>query len=53
MPYTKFFSLVADKFGNIAVSRLPAQVSDEIEEDPTGSKFKVDQGYLNGAAHKV
>lgn len=26
----------ADKFGNIFVSRLPAQVSDEVEEDPTG-----------------
>jgi len=43
----------ADKFGNVFVSRLPSQVSDEIEEDPTGSKLKVDQGYLNGAPHKL
>jgi splicing factor 3B subunit 3 len=43
----------ADKFGNVFVSRLPGQVSDEIEDDPTGSKLKVDQGYLNGAPHKV
>jgi len=43
----------ADKFGNIFVSRLPAQVSDEVEEDPTGSKFRIDQGLLNGAPHKL
>lgn len=42
-----------DKFGNMAVLRLPSQVSDEIEEDPTGSKFKTDQGILNGASHKL
>jgi splicing factor 3B subunit 3 len=44
---------VADKFGNVMFSRLPAQTSDEIEEDPTGSKLKVEQGYLNGAPHKL
>ncbi len=43
----------ADKFGNIFISRLPSQVSDEIEDDPTGSKLKTDQGYLNGAPHKL
>jgi len=43
----------ADKFGNIFVSRLPAQVSDEVEADPTGSKFKIDQSFLNGAPHKL
>eukprot|EP01119_Soliformovum_irregulare_P015210 TRINITY_DN424_c0_g1_i1.p1 TRINITY_DN424_c0_g1~~TRINITY_DN424_c0_g1_i1.p1 ORF type:complete len:1199 (+),score=332.07 TRINITY_DN424_c0_g1_i1:182-3778(+) len=43
----------ADKFGNIFISRLPSQTSDEVEEDPTGSKFKVEQGYLNGAPHKL
>lgn len=42
-----------DKFGNIFVSRLPPQVSDEVEDDPTGSKLRIDQGYLNGAPHKV
>jgi len=44
---------LADKFGNVMISRLPAQTSDEIEEDPTGSKLKVEQGYLNGAPHKL
>jgi len=34
-------------------SRLPAEVSDEIEEDPTGGKYKFEQGYLNGAPHKL
>jgi len=43
----------ADKFGNIFIARLPSQVSDEIEEDPTVSKFKLDQGYLNGASHRL
>jgi len=43
----------ADKFGNIFISRLPAQVSDEVETDPTGSKLKLDQGLLNGAPHKL
>jgi len=42
-----------DKFGNVFVSRLPAQVSDEVEEDPTGSKLKTEHGYLNGAPHKL
>jgi len=42
-----------DKFGNIFISRLPPQVSDEVEDDPTGSKLKIDQGYLNGAPHKL
>ena len=28
----------ADKFGNIVVCRLPTEISDEVEEDPTGGK---------------
>jgi len=43
----------ADKFGNIFISRLPSQVSDEVEEDPTGSSLKIERGYLNGAPHKL
>jgi len=43
----------ADKFGNIFISRLPSQVSDDVEDDPTGSKLRIEQGYLNGAAHKL
>lgn len=41
-----------DKFGNVSVLRLPSQVSDEIEEDPTGARGK-DQNNLNGAPHKL
>ncbi|XP_078444050.1 spliceosome-associated protein 130 A [Wolffia australiana] len=43
----------ADKFGNIFFARLPQDVSDEIEEDPTGGKIKWEQGKLNGAPNKV
>ncbi|KAF2295949.1 hypothetical protein GH714_035293 [Hevea brasiliensis] len=34
----------ADKFGNVYFVRLPQDVSDEIEEDPTGGKIKWEQG---------
>jgi splicing factor 3B subunit 3 len=43
----------ADKFGNIFFARLPQDVSDEIEEDPTGGKIKWEQGKLNGAPNKL
>ncbi|KAL9259372.1 Spliceosome-associated protein 130 B-like protein [Drosera capensis] len=43
----------ADKFGNLYFVRLPQDVSDEIEEDPTGGKIKWEQGKLNGAPNKV
>ncbi|XP_041003528.1 spliceosome-associated protein 130 A-like [Juglans microcarpa x Juglans regia] len=43
----------ADKFGNMYFVRLPQDVSDEIEEDPTGGKIKWEQGKLNGAPNKV
>ncbi|KAF7811372.1 spliceosome-associated protein 130 A [Senna tora] len=43
----------ADKFGNIYFVRLPQDVSDEIEEDPTGGRIKWEQGKLNGAPNKV
>eukprot|EP01132_Coremiostelium_polycephalum_P002352 gene2352-2902_t len=42
-----------DKFGNIFVVRLPTTISDEVEEDPTGSKLRFETGLLNGAPHKV
>ncbi|KAJ3220522.1 Splicing factor 3B subunit 3, partial [Clydaea vesicula] len=42
-----------DKFGNIFVSRLPRQISDEADDDPTGSKMGVERNFLNGALHKV
>ncbi|PIA41588.1 hypothetical protein AQUCO_02200198v1 [Aquilegia coerulea] len=43
----------ADKFGNVYFMRLPQDLSDEIEEDPTGGKIKWEQGKLNGAPNKV
>ncbi|RHN64021.1 putative transcription factor WD40-like family [Medicago truncatula] len=43
----------ADKFGNIFFARLPQDVSDEVEEDPTSGKIKWEQGKLNGALNKV
>jgi len=43
----------ADKFGNIFMSRLPSQVSDDVEKDPTGTKLKLEQGLLSGAPHKL
>ncbi|KAH7296253.1 hypothetical protein KP509_26G015800 [Ceratopteris richardii] len=43
----------ADKFGNVYFVRLPHDVSEEIEDDPTGGKIKWEQGKLNGAPNKV
>uniref|UniRef100_A0A8D8RL10 Splicing factor 3B subunit 3 n=2 Tax=Cacopsylla melanoneura TaxID=428564 RepID=A0A8D8RL10_9HEMI len=43
----------ADKFGNVCIVRLPTQVSDEVDDDPTGNKSLWDRGVLNGAAHKT
>eukprot|EP00775_Hariotina_reticulata_P013008 gene13008-13137_t len=43
----------ADKFGNFSVLRLPADVSAQIEEDPTGGKLAAQMGKLGGAPHKL
>jgi len=43
----------ADKFGNITVIRLPQDVSDDVDEDPTGTKALWDRGLLNGATQKA
>ena len=43
----------ADKFGNVYLVRLPAELSEEIEEDPTGGRLKWDSGRLNGAPNKL
>lgn len=43
----------ADKFGNISVIRLPQDLSDEVDEDPTGNKALWDRGLLNGASQKA
>lgn len=44
---------VGDRFGNIAVLRLPGNVTEEIQEDPTGVRALWDRGNLNGASQKV
>lgn len=43
----------ADKFGNVAILRLPSSVSDDVDEDPTGNKALWDRGLLNGASQKA
>jgi len=43
----------ADKFGNVYFVRLPQDVSEEIEDDPTGGRIRWEQGKLNGAPNKV
>lgn len=35
---------MSDKFGNVAVLRLPQSVSDDVDEDPTGNKALWDRG---------
>lgn len=35
---------MADKFGNVAVMRLPNSISDDVDEDPTGNKALWDRG---------
>ena len=37
-------------FGQV---RLPSDVSDEVDEDPSGSKAIWDRGLLSGASQKV
>ncbi|CAD5209932.1 unnamed protein product [Bursaphelenchus xylophilus] len=44
---------IADKFGSIAIVRLPKDVIEEVQEDPTGVKALWDRGNLNGASQKV
>lgn len=44
---------LGDKFGNIAVLRLPHSINDDVDEDPTGNKSLWDRGVLNGASQKA
>lgn len=43
---------LADKFGNVAVLRLPKDASDDVQDDPSGTKAIWSRGNLNGAAIK-
>ncbi|KAB7499912.1 Splicing factor 3B subunit 3, partial [Armadillidium nasatum] len=44
---------LADKFGNISIVRMGQDVSDDVDEDPTGNKALWDRGLLNGASQKA
>lgn len=43
----------ADKFGNVSILRLPSSVTDDVDEDPTGTKSLWDRGLLSGASQKA
>uniref|UniRef100_A0AAF5HXG2 DNA damage-binding protein 1 n=2 Tax=Strongyloides stercoralis TaxID=6248 RepID=A0AAF5HXG2_STRER len=45
--------VVGDRFGSIAVLRLPEGVLDEADEDPTGVRTIWQRGAMNGASQKA
>lgn len=42
-----------DKFGNVFVNRLPKNVGDDADDDPTGAGLLQEKEYLMGAPHKT
>eukprot|EP00048_Salpingoeca_helianthica_P016590 m.233134 g.233134 ORF g.233134 m.233134 type:complete len:1196 (+) comp18997_c0_seq1:31-3618(+) len=44
---------VADKFGNISILRLPADIADDVDDDPHIIRALWDRGLLNGASQKA
>lgn len=44
---------VSDKFGNIVILRLPSNVVDDVEDDPSGNRALWDRGFLGGANQKA
>ncbi|KAF8690293.1 CPSF A subunit region, partial [Rhizoctonia solani] len=44
---------VGDKFGNIFVNRLPANISQQVDDDPTGAGIMHEREFLHGAPHKT
>ena len=42
-----------DKFGNMFICRLPKEIAEEAEDDPSGAHLKNLNLNLNGAPHKV
>lgn len=44
---------IADKFGTVTLLRLPEETSEDIETDQTGSRFRWEQQWLNGAPTKL
>ena len=58
--YTTAFTILdedtvaaVDKFENLFVIRVPAGVEEDAEDDPTASRFKWENGLLNGASAKM
>ncbi|KAL4425697.1 hypothetical protein ABPG75_009713 [Micractinium tetrahymenae] len=43
----------ADRFGNVFVSRLPPEISAQVEDDPTGGKYAAQTGIMGGAPNKL
>lgn len=43
----------ADKFGNVTILRLPNDVNDDLDDDPSGQRALWERGVLNGAPHKL
>ncbi|KAK4058796.1 pre-mRNA-splicing factor rse1 [Microbotryomycetes sp. JL221] len=42
-----------DKFGNLFVNRISKQISQEVDDDPTGSGLLHEKSYLMGSAHRT
>lgn len=42
-----------DKFGNLSLLRLSHSITDDVDEDPTGTKSLWDRGLLSGASQKA
>lgn len=43
---------LADKFGNITILRLPSDINDDVQDDPSGTKALWSRGILSGASQK-
>ncbi|KAI6217434.1 hypothetical protein M3Y95_01218600 [Aphelenchoides besseyi] len=44
---------VGDRFGSVSILRLPKNVVEEVQEDPTGVRALWDRGNMNGASQKM
>lgn len=42
-----------DKFGNVFINRLSRQISEEVDNDPTGAGVLHEKAFLAGAPHKT
>ena len=42
-----------DKFGNVFINRLATNISEDVDNDPTGAGILHEKGFLMGAPHKT